>query len=87
MAERLNKRHAEQTRKAIKATQIVNRLQRCVFGEVELTSQQIKAAEILLKKALPDLAQVELDARVEGEVSLIQLLTREAGSNDDSDSS
>jgi hypothetical protein len=54
----LGKQHADKTRQKIKVTQIVNRLNKVVIGEVEMTAQQIKAAEILLRKALPDLSAV-----------------------------
>lgn len=43
----------------ISATKIMNRLDKCVDGEVVLTAQQIKAAEIILKKIVPDVARVE----------------------------
>lgn len=66
---------SENTRKRIQATMLVKRLSSHALGEAEMTSTQIKAAEILLKKALPDLTAVEMDASVEGSVTLIDLLT------------
>lgn len=50
----------EEWRNKIRATQIMNRLNECVMGTVELTAQQIKAADIILKKIEPDLARTEL---------------------------
>lgn len=44
----------------IRASAILNRLNDCVAGQIELTSQQIKAADIILKKIVPDLARTEL---------------------------
>lgn len=41
-------------RERIKAGKILNELQRCVMGEVEMTPQQVSAARILLNKVLPD---------------------------------
>lgn len=44
-------------REKIKASMLLNRLQDHVEGKVEMTSTQIRAAEILLKKCLPDLTE------------------------------
>ena len=56
----LGLRHAEQTRRAIQATKLVQRLQDCAMGKLDLTKEQIRSIEILLKKTLPDLSSVEL---------------------------
>jgi hypothetical protein len=56
----LGLRHAEQTRRAIQATKLVQRLQACAMGTLDLTKEQIRSIEILLKKTLPDLSSVEL---------------------------
>lgn len=62
----------EQTRAAIQTTQLIKRLQAFALGErepnssseddkpVELDANKIRAIDILLKKALPDLAQTAL---------------------------
>lgn len=44
----------------IKASIILNRLNDCVAGKIEMTAQQLKAADIILKKIVPDLARTEL---------------------------
>jgi len=49
----------EEWKLKIKATALVNRLMDCALGEAEMDSQQIKAADILLKKVAPDLARSE----------------------------
>ena len=60
MAPRIKKiRHDEETRLKIQATQLVNRLQDHVFGKVELSPTQVRSAEILLKKTIPDLSSSE----------------------------
>lgn len=46
-------------RQRISTGMILSRLTKHVRGEIELTATQVRAAEILLKKALPDLASVE----------------------------
>lgn len=47
----------EATRQKVQASQLINRLQDHVLGEVELSATQVRAAEILLKKTLPDLTE------------------------------
>lgn len=61
MAARLNRAHDEKTRLKIQTSQLVNRLQDFAFGKNELTRDQIKAIEVLLKKALPDLSALAIE--------------------------
>lgn len=44
----------------IKVGVIFERLSKHVDGEIEMSSTQIKAAEILLKKVVPDVARTEI---------------------------
>jgi len=50
--------HPKRTREKISTSQLVNRLQDHVFGKVKMTATQVRAAEIVLKKSLPDLSAV-----------------------------
>lgn len=59
MAARKKTFQDERTRKKIQTTQLINRLSKFIEGEVELTSTQVRAIEVLLKKALPDLQAIE----------------------------
>ena len=59
---------SENTRKRIQCTQIVNRLQKHVDGEVDMSATQVRAAEVLLRKVLPDLSSIDMDASVEGKL-------------------
>lgn len=52
-------RHDDETRAKIQAGNIINRLTKCVMGDVELSPAQVQAARILLAKILPDLTSVE----------------------------
>lgn len=52
-------RHDDETRAKIQAAQIINRLQKCIDGEVELSAQQVSAAKTLLDKVLPNLQAVD----------------------------
>ena len=45
-------------REKIQITQILNRLNACIRGEIEMTPVQIQAAKILLSKVAPDLTAV-----------------------------
>ena len=60
MAKRKTLFHTESVREKIRATQLINRLQKFAFGEIELTMTQVRAIEILLRKSIPDLAAVEI---------------------------
>jgi hypothetical protein len=60
MASRLNPKHDQKTREKIQTTQLINRLISHVNGSAELSATQVRAAEILLKKTLPDLQSVQL---------------------------
>ncbi len=59
MAARLNKRQADTARSHIKVNRILEELTKHMAGEREMTSTQVRAAEILLNKSLPSLSSVE----------------------------
>lgn len=52
-------KHQDIVRERIQVSAIVTRLQKHVAGKLEMSQTQIRAAEILLKKKLPDLASIE----------------------------
>ncbi len=60
----MNKLHQEDVRKKIQASQLINRLTDHVLNGLEMSVSQIKAAEVLLRKSLPDLSAVQMDANV-----------------------
>lgn len=68
MAARLNPAHDAATREKIKTSQLVNRLQGYALLEtdgktgavIEIDPGRLKAIEILLRKSLPDLANVQI---------------------------
>jgi hypothetical protein len=64
----------EAARRVIKIEDTVRQLQRCALGQVNMTKEQIKAAEILLKKALPDLRELEVKGEVQHKHSLEDLV-------------
>ena len=75
MATRKILSHDTQTREKIRTSQLINRLEKHAFGEVDLTPTQVRAIEVLIKKTLPDLASVELTGDKENPVAL-QLIKR-----------
>jgi hypothetical protein len=61
MAARIRKTKLTDEWKArIQAGVILDRLVKHVNGEVDMSSSQIKAADILLRKTIPDLARTEV---------------------------
>ncbi len=59
-ARKFSPKHDEQTRSKIQTSQLINRLMGHANGEVEMSATQVRAAEILLKKTIPDLSSMEL---------------------------
>jgi hypothetical protein len=60
MAKRKTLFHPDYVREKIRASQLINRLQSCAMGEIDLTMPQIRAIEILLRKCIPDLTAAEI---------------------------
>lgn len=61
MAARIRKTTlSDEWKEKIKVGVILDRLAKHVHGEIEMTSSQIKAAEILLRKTVPDLGRQEV---------------------------
>jgi hypothetical protein len=46
-------------RKKIQATEIMTRMQSFFFGELQLSGDQLRAAQIILGKVIPDLARTD----------------------------
>lgn len=59
MAARTNKvKLTESWREKIRTSMLINRLQNHIIGRIEMSATQLRAAEILLRKNLPDLQAV-----------------------------
>jgi hypothetical protein len=71
---KLNPRHQQLIRDKINAALLVERLTECALGQTELTSQQMKAIEILLKKSVPDLSSVEMTGDADAPI-LLKVIT------------
>ena len=82
---RLTKTQQDQVREAIRATQLVKRLQFFALGEkdpsnpeaeIKLTAEQLRAIDMLLKKAVPDLQAVTINGEVGMHVTLANYTPR-----------
>jgi len=82
MAARKQLFHPDEVRRKIQTSQLLNRLHSHAFGEVDLTAQQVRSIEILLRKVLPDVSTVTLRGDESGGpiVTRVELV---AGSPDD----
>jgi hypothetical protein len=74
MAARLKPYHEQEVRDKIKGSQLVNLLQDVAiegkFNGEKVASERIRAAEILLKKILPDLKALEHEGYVDTDITL-----------------
>jgi hypothetical protein len=62
MAARIRTKHQDEVRAKIQASQLVNVLQNHALGLTEeLSASRLKAIEILLRKSIPDLSQVQAE--------------------------
>ena len=66
MAARLRAKHQDEVRTKIQTSQLINRLENYALSDdaAEISPGRLKAIEILLRKALPDLSAIEMDANV-----------------------
>ena len=64
MAARINPKLDAEWREKIQISMLINRLMDHANGQADMTSTQIKAAEILLRKTLPDLSATTLDGSI-----------------------
>jgi len=78
MAARRNPVLDANTRERIQTRQLVNRLEMCALGQLELRQDQLKSAEILLNKSLPNLASVESFNQTEVSVISAEPMSPEA---------
>jgi len=65
----------EDWKERISAGVIVDRLLKHVSGDLELSSTQISAANILLKKIIPDLSSANINQKLSGLVNVKGVLT------------
>ena len=72
MAARTRKvRHDDETRRRIQTSQLINRLENHVLSNTEMSSTQLRAAEVLLRKTLPDVSSVEMTGEDSGPIKMV----------------
>lgn len=59
-ARKLRIRHTDEIRAKIQASVLIGMLHEHVQGKREMSTTQVRSAEILLRKSVPDLSAVEL---------------------------
>lgn len=59
MAARKNPKNLPQSYELQRAKQLLNRLNQCANGKVEMSATQVKAASVVINKEIPDLARLE----------------------------
>jgi len=74
---KINASHAAKTREKIQTTQLINVLTKHALEDSDLSATRIKAIEILLRKTLPDLKQVEVTGEDGGAVRVDNKFTIE----------
>jgi len=70
MAARLNTRQTEKAKSHIKTNRILEELGKVVFEEREMTATQLRAAEILLNKTIPNLKAIEVAGKVDHKLEI-----------------
>lgn len=70
MPARLNPRHSDMVRQKIQAGVLIDRLQKHVNGDVEMTGTQVNAALGLLDRSLPKLQAIQVSGPDNGPVQL-----------------
>lgn len=76
MAARINRKHSEDIRLKIQAAVLVDRLQKHVLGEYDMTATQVKAASDLLDRSVPKLSQIQLTGKDEGPIEFTEVVRR-----------
>jgi hypothetical protein len=52
--------HDDKTKRLIRASQLLNRLNQFANGEIDMTQAQVNAARIVIGKEVPDLKAIEV---------------------------
>jgi len=67
---------SDEWKEKIRISHIINRLSQSFDGEIELTSDQIRIADMLLKKVVPDLARTDGTIEHTGEIDIINVVKK-----------
>ena len=67
---------SEEHRNRIKTSMLLNRIEKHILGQVDMSNTQIKAVDILLKKSVPDLQSISLSGEGGGDINVLHRLER-----------
>lgn len=70
-ARKLKRFHSDEIRAKIQTSQLINRLTDHALGKVELSTSQVRAIEVLIKKTVPDLSSVALTGEDGGAFTVV----------------
>ena len=73
----LREEAVERIRSRILNSQIADRIVKHALGQIEMTQSQVRAAEVCLRKVMPDLASQEIDDKRGNWAELIQKLANQ----------
>ena len=62
--------HEEKTKRLIRASQLLNRLNSFAIGEIEMTQAQVNAARVVIGKDIPDLKAIEISGDAKNPVAI-----------------
>ena len=79
MAARLNRLHSDSVRSKIKVSNIIDRLEKHVAGEIELTPAQVTSARVLLDKSLASLTATEVTGKDGGPLEVMDRTVKLVG--------
>lgn len=71
--------HSDSVRSKIKVSNIIDRLEKHVAGEIELTPAQVTSARVLLDKSLASLTATEVTGKDGGPVEMLDRTVRLVG--------
>jgi hypothetical protein len=69
-ARKVRTKLSEEWRERIRSGVILQRLEKAAMGELEMSSASLKAAEIVLRKTIPDLARTEHTGQDNGPIKM-----------------
>jgi hypothetical protein len=67
MAARLRARHQDEIKAKIQTSQLINRLQNHIDGQIEMSSTQVDAAKFLINKTLSNAPSLNEHSGTDGE--------------------
>ena len=74
-ARTLRPKHSDEIRAKIQASVIIDYLTKHLKGTHKMTATQVRSADILLRKSVPDLSSVELTGKDGGDIPLSMTIT------------